>query len=357
LTVNQDHDFAVARLNSDGSFDQSFGNNGRVTVPFDLTDYKDDNANAVTIQRDGKIVLAGTARTAESDVDMAFARLLPNGTLDPGFGGDGKVTLSFDEGGPSTIENAASVVVRPDGKIVAAGSTRPGGSLNADVAAVRLGPNGTVDGSFGINGKVTVPIDLGGNNAERAFSVAVQPDGKVVMGGPIDIGEFKFAFFAVRVDAAGVLDPTFGTDGVTTVSFDGPENTNFDFATSLLLQKDGKIVLGGFSFLNSPDGSDFAFVRLLGDSGRNHTFGRPSIPMVFGMEADNVVLEVSKAASAKPATPTKLEHLSTRHVGLLTTSHRARSDAFRPAMFFVADDEQFDLSTDFALFIPETEVQ
>ena len=120
-------DFAVARLNPDGSLDGTFGTGGRLTVPFDLgAGDKSDTASAALVQPDGRIVVAGSAEVRGTvnlhgntpGRDFAAARLNPDGSLDKSFGGTGKVTVTF--GQPDSPANAA--FLQPDGRIVLAGS-------------------------------------------------------------------------------------------------------------------------------------------------------------------------------------------------------------------------------------------
>src|SRR5262249_36070891 len=121
---NGNADFAVARLLSNGTPDSNFGNAGLTVIPFDYGGNNEDVANAVVLQPDGKIVVAGYARARNlegSDYDFAVARLLPNGLLDPDFDGDGKTTIVFDRGGGKN-DVARAVALQPDGKIVVAGS-------------------------------------------------------------------------------------------------------------------------------------------------------------------------------------------------------------------------------------------
>jgi uncharacterized delta-60 repeat protein len=111
--------FALARYNTDGTLDSTFGGDGKVT-----TELAGGIASAVAIQADGKIVAAGETRRASGDFLFALARYRPNGNLDTTFSGDGKVTTAFQGG----LAQASGVALQQDGKIVAAGDTRPGPS-------------------------------------------------------------------------------------------------------------------------------------------------------------------------------------------------------------------------------------
>ncbi|WP_051836974.1 DUF11 domain-containing protein [Streptomyces sp. NRRL F-2580] len=156
-------DFALARYHADGSLDTSFDGDGRVTTAFAEADV----AGGVQVQSDGRIVAAGS-----SAFDFALARYLPDGSLDAGFDGDGKVTTDF---GAGTLDGSSDLALQPDGKIVAAGISR------SDFAVARYNVNGTLDSGFGTGGKVTTDVYFG--FFDTASAVALQSDGKIVAAG------------------------------------------------------------------------------------------------------------------------------------------------------------------------------
>jgi uncharacterized delta-60 repeat protein len=161
-------DFAVVRYNTDGSLDTSFGGTGKVRT--DVISY--DVATSVAIQTDGKIVVAGYA--SGSNYDFALVRYHTDGSLDTSFGGMGKVTTDF-----GSDDFASSVAIQADGKIVATGSS--GGLSNNDFALVRYNSDGSLDASFGGTGKITT--DFGSRAEDQARSVTIQADGKIVAAG------------------------------------------------------------------------------------------------------------------------------------------------------------------------------
>jgi uncharacterized delta-60 repeat protein len=168
--------FVVGRMNPDGSSDDAFGgaNTGTATVDFG----NDDGAQAIALQPDGKIVVAGNTYIgtgATENDDMAVARLLPNGSPDPSFGTNGRMTIDLTK-----FDFVGGVAIQRDGKIVVAGDASPGGPDN--IAAVRVQPGGTLDTTFGKGGKVT--IDIGVN--ALATSIAIQSDGKAVLAGNVN---------------------------------------------------------------------------------------------------------------------------------------------------------------------------
>jgi uncharacterized delta-60 repeat protein len=163
--------FALARYNTDGTLDPGFGTGGIVTTAFGGFF---NEANALVVQANGKIAVAGVNFGATAD--FALARYRANGTLDPGFGAGGKVTTGFAGGG-----TAAGLVVQADSKLVAAGTADPGAGTGRDFTLVRYRPNGSLDASFGVGGTVTT--DFGANGLDRANALAVQADGRLVAAG------------------------------------------------------------------------------------------------------------------------------------------------------------------------------
>ena len=147
-----------------------------------------DRAFAMALQPDGKLVVAG-----DSDANFALARYNSDGSLDAGFGTGGKVITSF--GG---TDQASAVILQPDGKIVVAGQTDTGVSI--DFALARYMPDGSLDGAFGSGGRVTT--NFIGNSDDLGSAVALQSDGKIVVGGTSDDN-----FALARYTPEGVSTP------------------------------------------------------------------------------------------------------------------------------------------------------
>jgi uncharacterized delta-60 repeat protein len=223
-------DFALARYNLDGSLDTSFGGDGKVTTDFGGAF---EAANELAIQPDGKIVAAGFGGATD---DFALARYNRDGSLDTSFDGDGKVTTDFGGfpgpfGDPVyTVDVAAGVAIQHNAKIVAAGF----GDAFA-VGLARYNRDGSLDTSFGGDGKVR---DFGGFGA--AFGVAIQSDGKIVAAGS---GSDGFGFALARYNPDGSLDTSFGVDGKVTTDFGG--GVVGGGASAVAIQPDGKIVVAG----------------------------------------------------------------------------------------------------------------
>src|SRR6266571_5288968 len=255
--------FEVVRYNPNGSLDTSFGNGGIVTTTFPEGSYAFD----VALQPDGKIIAAGTVFVDfnpgdQSDTDFALARYNPDGTPDATFGNGGQVSTNF----VGFEDDAFSVLIQPDGKIVAVGSADSPATYY-DFAAVRYLSNGTIDTTFGVGGKVQT--DFGDQNFDRARSAALQPDGRIVAAGFAISQNGGVQNFAVaRYTSSGILDTTFSRDGKTQIDF----GNCCQSATKVLLQSDGKIItVGGSNGESSED--DFLLARLNPRGSLDATFG------------------------------------------------------------------------------------
>ena len=272
------YDFFVARFTADGDLDTSFSFDGKTTIDFGGNN---DNCQGIAVQADGKIVVAGPTQPGTSgNVDFAVARLNADGTLDTAtFGaGTGKSVINFDLGGTEN-DYAAAIAIKPDGKIVVAGfaATELDGS---DFAIVQLNADGTRDTSFNLTGRVTIGFNLAASTSkdDTATRVAIDAQGRIVVAGYVDNGTPGGTDFAVaRVLANGQLDPDFSADGRSVIAFDlgGAGGSNSDGAYSLALQRDGRIVLGGItdSSPTSDLNQDMAIVRLLPDGTLDTSFG------------------------------------------------------------------------------------
>jgi len=257
-------DFKVVRYNSNGSLDRSFGSGGIVTTVFAGDG---SYAFAVALQSDGKIIAAGTDFVDfnpgdMSDTDFALARYNPDGSLDTTFGNGGTVTTDFF----GTEDDVFSVLIQSDGKIVAVGSANDPANFY-DFAAVRYLSNGAIDTTFGVAGKVTT--DFGDRGFDRAQSAALQADGKIVAAGfATSVDGISENFAVARYTSSGVLDTTFSSDGRTQIDF----GSCCQDAWQVLLQNDGKIVTIGYPNSEGSD-SDFLLARLNSTGSLDTTFG------------------------------------------------------------------------------------
>jgi len=294
--VNGQVDFALARYNSDGTLDTSFGSAGLVTT--DLGG-RYESATALALQSDGKIVLAGGS-LGDFFNDFALARYNSDGTLDTGFGTGGTVITKFENSpdgiAPGEVSaQAYSVAVQPDGKIVVAGVANIEGE--EDFALVRYNADGTLDDSFGAGGKVTT--DFG--HFEQGFSyafgnaVAVQLDGKIVVAGQAFIDGTSFDVALARYESDGTLDWSFGTGGKVTTDF-GSRN---DVAFSVAALPDGTIVVAGQG--NAVRGLGFALVRYTSSGTLDDSFGEGGIVTTdFGIADQGFSLAYAASLAVEP---------------------------------------------------------
>jgi uncharacterized delta-60 repeat protein len=235
-------DFAIDRMvitryESDGSMDKTFGGDGIAVLAFEglLADVKD-----VEIQNDGKIILAGSGGPSLGDAGyhrFLAGRLNSDGSPDGSFGNAGKVVTDF--GAPSLAHDLA---IQPDGKIVITGEVLipfvgPGFPTDfVDIALARYEINGTPDVTFNGNGRVISDIFDRDNYGD---AVIVQSDGKIIVAGLISAGFGVNAELLARYDSNGLLDPSFDSDGVIM--------TSGGWANDVAIQPDGRIVVVRFS--------------------------------------------------------------------------------------------------------------
>jgi uncharacterized delta-60 repeat protein len=245
-------DCALARYNSDGSLDSSFGSGGKVTTNFVAGGTC--LAYALVLQPDGKLVSAGWAYTGGLGTDFALVRYNADGSLDSSFGSGGKVATNFYKGfSEESSDEAHALVLQPDGKLVAAGSINL--DLDYHFGLARYNSDGSLDSGFGIGGKV---ITNPGGFFEQVSALVLQPDGKLVAAG-IAAGGTDFQL--VRYNSDGGLDTSFGGGGKVTTDFSG----NFDWAYALVLQPDGKLVAAGYAVHSDiVTNADFALARYIG---------------------------------------------------------------------------------------------
>ncbi|HEX6181397.1 MAG TPA: hypothetical protein VFZ47_09130, partial [Chitinophagaceae bacterium] len=283
LIIDVNGQAVITRRLSDGSLDATYGTNG-YSVPA-------DNMRPVTgaVQNDGKIIVAGTLDG--SSIGFKLVRFNPNGSLDVSFGNNGIVQTLFPYPGSAfTFGTAHSIAVQGDGKILAAGFASISSSGSNAFAITRYNPDGSLDATFGDNGKVQTPFLYDGTNSSAGISsVLLLPDGKFIATGYADAGGRNFGFALARYTANGVLDPSFGIGGKVQTPFPYDGVNSMALSRSSALQSDGKIVMAGYydgDALFPPNERGFALARYNTDGSLDATFdGDGKVQTAFFFDA------------------------------------------------------------------------
>lgn len=225
-------DFALVRYETDGSLDTTFGVGGIVTTNFPIGMSSGvEWANDVIIQSDGKIVAAG-----RSSGVFGVARYETNGSLDSSFGNNGIVTTVV---GLDPFLSAYAVVQQPDGKLLVSGTGYNDVDSNYAWALVRYNSDGSPDTNFGTGG--IVKTDFGGNST--SLDMLVRPNGKIVLVGDGSSSNGSpgggLGVSIVQYNQDGTLDTSFGTGGSVHTS-------SGSRASDVIVQPDGKLIALGY---------------------------------------------------------------------------------------------------------------
>ena len=236
----------VLRYLSDGTVDNSFGNNGLVITDFSTL----TTISAITLQTDGKILIGGTYGAGVRQ--FLVIRYNNDGSLDKNFGTEGQAKLQVEQGDMYSL-GLNDLTVQPDGKILGAGTAGP---LNYHVALVRFTSEGTTDVSFGQkNGYTVLPMDEGYSVARTISATA---DNKIILTALYYTGS-NTGLSAIKYSENGNLDSSFGDNGIAVTGFDSSDMTANIGAGAI--QKDGKIIVGGA--LWPPNDDDFTRIALV----------------------------------------------------------------------------------------------
>lgn len=262
---NNTNAFIVVRMTSNGIADSSFGIKGMQTTELGGSAV----ATSVAIQQDGKIVVAGHVSDGGTRSYFALARYNTDGSPDLSFNGTGQLTTDFMFlGEPDRSGNipeihyalAKSMAIQADGKIVAGGYAMNGGE-QLEFAMARYETDGKVDSSFAEDGRQTTNF---GSADNKGFSIAIQPDGKIVFGGYADLGSNMFA--VARYNTDGSPDSSFDGDGQQTAAL----GSDLLVPNSLIIQPDGRIVMAGYTFNGAAN--DFGIARFNTDGSPDNSF-------------------------------------------------------------------------------------
>jgi uncharacterized delta-60 repeat protein len=260
--------FGAVRFNADGTVDTTFGTGGRVVIDFGGMGNlgREDIANAVAIQDDGKIIIGGSTRSVTGNPIFAAVRLNPDGGLDTTFDTDGKAAVDLVD--PGSADEVIAILIQPDGKIVLIGEGPSATNNDEDFAAARLNPDGSLDTTFGTGGKVSVEVTAN-DQRDSPRAAALQADGKIVIVGQTFNGTFSiFDIAAVRLNPDGTLDTTFAGDGK--LDFDVTGTNQRDNASAVIALPDGRIVIAGST--SDSTGSDIALIGLNADGSFDPSF-------------------------------------------------------------------------------------
>jgi len=238
-----------------GTLDSTF--NGVGIVRTDVANHSTDFLYALAIQPDQKILAAGSVNIT-GHLDFALIRYLSDGSIDSDFGVNGLAQINFNDGD----DVCYGIALQPDGKIVLVGTTQL--KNLTEFAVARLNTNGTPDSTFGVAGKVISDL---GSDYQLPNDVALQTNGKIIAAGRYNYPGFAGSDFAmIRYNTDGEVDSTFGVNGIVLTGIHEEDEVK-----GIMIQPDGKIVLGGFASISAK--GDYAMVRYLEDGNVDKDFG------------------------------------------------------------------------------------
>jgi uncharacterized delta-60 repeat protein len=193
-------DFAIARLTPAGAFDTTFGGgDGKVTISFDLPFGNVDEVRALAVDARGRIYAGGIAGNFSTANDCALVRLLPDGTLDPSFDGDGRVTFSFASAEQSAFDQIFGIALQGDGRIVAVGRGTNAAGSGRTIGIARLTATGALDPTFAGDGTTVYQFASGTGTVSVGRAVALAGDGSIVLSGFTQPAASDNAFVAARL--------------------------------------------------------------------------------------------------------------------------------------------------------------
>ncbi|MGB3343393.1 MAG: T9SS type A sorting domain-containing protein [Aequorivita sp.] len=235
--------YRFSRRNTDGSLDTSFGING--TQITDVTFYRFDLCFAIKIDGEDRILAGGPSYNNGDDYHPVITRFTENGTLDASFGNNGTIITTF---GPESNLGEINDIALFNDKIILGGNYQyqggTGGFGGNKPAIAKLNNDGTLDESFGQGGKVVFETYYNAN--DRLQSIAVQRDGKIILGGgassPFPIEQTDL--FIIKVKSDGSIHSDFGDNGIFITDFGGADAS---YVTDLALQPDNKILAYGYT--------------------------------------------------------------------------------------------------------------
>jgi uncharacterized delta-60 repeat protein len=292
---NDHSDMAIARYLPSGGLDPSFSADGLATVDFPAADTS-EGANAVAVDSRGGILVAGFRQTAlmGSSEDFALVRLGDDGAVDASFGSSGYATKDLHD-----ADEANGIAVDAQGRIILAGSTHF--ATDDDFGVARFDANGQPDSAFGAGGDTSVDFTSGPGDDDYAKAVAVDVQGRIVL-----VGTSQTNFGVARLNGDGSPDPSFGSVGYVTTSVGGVG----DHAVAMAIDPQGRVLAGGLASVGG--GSQFALVRYNDNASLDATFsddGKVLTPVADTDDVDGLAIDgqgriVASGTAADPSNNT-----------------------------------------------------
>ncbi len=225
------------RFNPDGTYDQTFGENGRITLNFNGKLYTEENVFA--LQTDGKIVCLGDYNVTNEYINSGVFRCNTDGSIDSSFGVNGMDTVHI-----GNLNYPTGLVIQSDGKIVVSGDVRKNYYDQNKTFIYRIMPNGGLDPTFGDAGIVK------NNHLSEINSVTLRlrPDGRLVIGSDYNILDSHPSYQLESFNTDGSIDNSFGLNGIAKFVFGEGETGSWNSGMyDMAIQEDGKIVCVGTS--------------------------------------------------------------------------------------------------------------
>jgi uncharacterized delta-60 repeat protein len=325
--------------------DNSFGTNGKVTTSFGVNE---SAMSSLAIQSDNKIIACGSSYNGSTN-QIVLSRYLTNGSLDNTFGNNGKVITPIGTG----LENENnSVAILNNGKILVAGGT--GNTTSGiDFGIVRYNSNGTLDTSFGTNGIVISDFN---SETNIGRSMKVLSDNKFIIGGFLNASSSgNYPNFAIaKYNENGTLDTTFGNSGYTSINFGTISNNlliSEDSLSCIVIQADGKIVAGGFTYYNQ---ADFGLVRLNSNGSLDTSFGSNG-RVITDFGAGEEIRSIQILANGKIIASGNYNFNSDSNQKIAIAKYNANGSL--DTTFGTAGKTLFDINSNQEVFVTSTELQ
>ncbi|MEO7082152.1 MAG: hypothetical protein ABIY71_11515 [Flavobacteriales bacterium] len=280
-TDYQTYQVLLIQLNVDGSKDTSFGTDGvQVQSVSVVVESAEDIAYDVALDATGNILVCGSTYSADTVRRPFVARFSPLGVLDTSFGVDGIASIPVLTVGGSSFQG---IVVQPDGKIAASGYFG-NSELWYVMLVVRFNADGSLDPSLGDAGVIKYNY---GSVDDEGEDLTLTPDGSILVAGVTVTQTYNYSALLVKFTPSGELDTTFGNAGTVKEDIG-----TFDFASSVEVMDDGRIVMGGSSGAAPPGAFDLAVWKYHADGTPDMTFGTNGVAqhvipdystMIYGM--------------------------------------------------------------------------